>query len=217
MKRPRSKDFDLRCAAVRYLLDVGVPREDIRHEWPLDSGSSGGRVDLAVTRDDRLIGMEIKSASDTVDRLRDQINAMQRAFDVVKVVADTRLEPKLSRGFGAAATTYYSHETRSFVHLYRGDWLPIDDARLAAVDVWGCSRRTTVSGMARLLWRDEARRVAQELGCMVDTREKAVDWLRENARLRDLRPLIIRTMRARSLNRWEEAFWRDFEAAEAAP
>ena len=79
-ERRRSKDFDVRRAIVRRLLDAGIDRRDIRHELTLDTSSSGGRVDLVVLRDRRLIGIEIKSGGDKLDRLAGQLVAMRRVF-----------------------------------------------------------------------------------------------------------------------------------------
>lgn len=209
MRKPkRSNDFDVRCVVVRQLLAEGVPRRDIRHEITLDTYSSAGRCDLAVLRDTRLIGIEIKSGKDKTDRLREQCKAMHRCFDYVRVVVDTRLDGKINAGFWAVSPTWYCHESRGFVSGYRGGWLPEREPRLSYPESWA-SRHANTADMAALLWKDEACPISGS-----KTRTAAIGWIRENMALKELRPCVIDALRTRVPNRWEEAFWRDFDAAE---
>ena len=214
-ERRRSKDFDVRRAIVRRLLDAGIDRRDIRHELTLDTSSSGGRVDLVVLRDRRLIGIEIKSGSDKLDRLEGQLEAMRRAFDSCKVVIDTALRAKVGSRFWQAGPFFYNFAEDRLHDCWLAD-TPVDGAALIAEERGHASRRTTTRDMACLLWRDEAVGVCQALKMQVGTREKGLDWLRENVSLKELRPLVIEELRGRTLNRWEEAFWRDYEGKEMA-
>lgn len=214
-KPERSKDFDVRCAVVRQLLSEGVPRGDIRHEIPMNSWSSGGRVDLAVLRDDRLVGIEIKSGKDKFDRLPAQHQAMRGAFDTVRVVIDTRIAAKALLGFYGGGMHWYRHETGEFVERYRAEWLAAREVRLSAPERWE-GRHSTSTGLTALLWKDEVCPVAAAAGGKSRTRTAAMDWIRENMALKDLRPGVIAALRARALNRWEIAFWRDFATRERA-
>jgi hypothetical protein len=193
------------------LLEEGVPRRDIRHEITLDSSSSGGRVDMAVLRDSWIVGIEIKSGADKLDRLRDQCKAMRRAFDYVRIVIDTRLAPKAEASLWATYPTWYHHGAAGFVSRYQGGWIDQPRPSLSGADSWYESRRTTTPDMAALLWKEEACPISSS-----KTRTAALGWIRENMALKDLRPRIIDALRTRGPNRWEEAFWRDFDALEAA-
>jgi hypothetical protein len=210
MKPKHSKDFDVRCAVVRQLLAEGVSRRDIRHEITLDTYSSAGRCDLAVLRDTNIIGIEIKSGKDKVDRLREQCKAMHRCFDYARIVIDTRLREKLGRSFSVSGTTWYHHETQGFVYGYRGDWRSEPEPRLSFPGGWE-SRHANTADMTSLLWKEEACPISGS-----KTRTAAIGWIRENMALKDLRPRVIEALRNRVLNRWEEAFWRDFDALRVA-
>lgn len=203
----KSKDYDVRAAVVRSLLDQGVPRRDIRHEITLDTASSGGRSDVVVLRN-RLIGIEIKSGSDKLDRLRDQMDGYRRAFDLAHIVCDVK-------HFQAAEYWRYKHN----MHW----WCPklgfLDWAGSIALDgppefiqcqPWR-NEEVSHAPVTRLLWKNEAARVSQRLGGPNGTRVTSIAWLRENARLRELRPLVIEELRARVPNLWEEAFWKRFD------
>ena len=211
MKPKRSNDFDVRVAVVRQLLAEGVPRRDIRHEITLDTYSSAGRCDLAVLRDTHIIGIEIKSGKDKVDRLKEQCKAMHRCFDYICVVLDTRLEEKLGHSFWAAEPYWYHHESSGFVSyswMHKG-WIDQPNPCLTTeTRAWRSSRANTAD-MAALLWKEEACPISGSR-----TRTAALAWVRENMALKDLRPRVIEALRTRCPNRWEEAFWRDFDAAQ---
>jgi hypothetical protein len=208
--KKKSKDFDVRCAVVRQLLAEGVPRRDIRHEITLDTYSSAGRCDLAVLRDDSIIGVEIKSGTDKVDRLKDQCRAMNRCFDYVRIVIDTRLIDKLGDSFWTCGLSWYHHEAQCFVSGYSGEWQKQADPCLSRPDSW-VSKHGNTADMAALLWKEEVCPITGS-----KTRDAALKWVRENMALKDLRPRVIEALRARVPNRWEAAFWRDFDALQEA-
>ena len=204
----RSKDYDVRAAVVTALLGKGVPRTDIRHEITLDTYSSGGRADVVVLRD-RLITIEIKSGSDKLDRLRDQVKRYEQSFDLVHVVCDVKHHEKDRREWNHYGTNWWCPEN-GFVDWGGTARLPEPPEFVHCQ--WGHSYITSVVNVASLLWRNEAVRVSQRLGGPNGTRVAAIAWMRENAKLCELRPLVIEELRARVPNRWEEAFWRRFDA-----
>lgn len=211
----RSNDFDVRAAFVRRLLADGLTRRDIRHELTLDSASSDGRVDMALLLDSEIVGVEIKSGKDVLDRLPDQIRANRLAFDRVAVVLDKRhMEGKPVNPVAARASY-----TTAF-------WLYADGAILDRINATeesrplfqlrqyyshsGRSDDTSPVHMARLLWRYQA---CEIVGCK--TRVRALEVIRERMCLADLRPKVIALMRERQLSRWEESFWHRFDAGQA--
>ena len=73
MAAAKTHDFEIPAAVVRELIRHGIPRHDIRHEITPDSNSSAVRADIvAITHETCIIGIEIKSACDT---LRDGSNS----------------------------------------------------------------------------------------------------------------------------------------------
>ena len=200
-----SKDFEVRSCLVRQLIADGVPRRDIRHELTLDTSSSGGRADVVALLYGFIHGFEIKSGADTLDRPTLQVERYERCFDHVHVVADKRHGE-------AVRTTYrgslaYCHDRRLIV-----DWWNSQPARLHLEGNRACRSRETAPGpMARLLWRCETEVVTSALGCRHKTRFDAIEYLRESASLKQIRPLVIEALRQRQLSAWERAFWRKFD------
>jgi hypothetical protein len=209
-----SKDYHVRAAVVRRLLDEGVSRGSIRHELTLDTASSGGRVDMALLLD-RIIGIELKSASDTLHRLQEQIRAMRLAFDGVWAVADIWHEKSFDKAHFAHAhrllfdrtvdgmlSEAYGYPLRQLVPSFASTW------------GWGGSRETSLYHMASLLWRTEACAIAEQLfGRKFRTREAALGEIREAGSLKALRPLLLAQLRNRPPSRWETAFWARFDSA----
>lgn len=209
----KSKDYDIRAAVVEGLLGAGVARPSIRHEITMDTSSSGGRADIVLLHGGRLWGIEVKSECDTLGRLEAQIERYRAAFDHVRIVADPRHNEALPYVTGtmlwSAADGFHTAWARRMdMDVSVGGWLL--DTRYPESPVH--------TGMMRLLWRDEAIQVAAALGGphgSRTSRETAIDWLRENARLRELRPLVCKALRLRPQNRWEAAFWARFNADRA--
>lgn len=218
VKLLKSTDHEIRAAIVTRLLAGGVARCDIRHEITLDTSSAGGRADIVLLHRDRLACIEIKSGRDKLDRLATQIPAYERAFDTVRLIVDKRHCENLTfRHSCLARWVFWCAERRDFVTKgYRadGEWKPCEPGLLDP-SRWEDSSDTAIAGVARLLWADEARGVARSIGSFTGghrTRSGAIDWMRENARLCDVRPLAVAALRSRELNRWESAFWGKFDA-----
>lgn len=232
MKQKKTKDFDVRAALVRRLLQSGVPRGDIRHEITLDTNSSDGRADLVVLQDKRIAGVEIKSGSDNLNLLDSQLAAYQSAFDAVMVVSDMRHLDGVLDKLSDSRCGFFCPERQDFFSVYRynvaRDGEVVDrvykenqfcpsDSIFYRVGWRGyswdriSSSRTAPCAMARLLWRDELVKIA---GCA--TRSAALDRASEHMSLAQLRPGVVAALRGRVLSRWEEAFWTKYDAMEAA-
>lgn len=226
----KTNDYDLRRAVVAALLAGGVARDAIRHEITLDTSSSGGRVDLVVADDAALFGVEIKSGQDTLSRLAEQSARYRRCFDHVTLVIDARHE--ISADFGADRE--WSQDTRAFAAVavfdaaegfrnvkdwpYRGvsnaPWFP--GVRRQSQKLAGTSPSLSAHAMLCLLWQAEVAAIGEALfpRRIPAARCSAIPKLSELASLSQLRPLVAAALRRRQLNRWEEAFWRRYDAPE---
>jgi hypothetical protein len=99
MPTTKTKDFDIRAALTKTLIDNGIERRDIRHEIPLDTSSSEGRADMVVLTSQKLFGFEIKSGSDTLDRCDRQMISYAQAFDGYGIISDTKHSEKLKHEY----------------------------------------------------------------------------------------------------------------------
>lgn len=204
----QSLDFDIRCCLVNQFIAQGISRSDIRHELTLDSSSSGGRSDMTVFYLGKLHGIEIKSAADTLERLKLQRERYERAFDCVHIVVDKKhIEPAQKIAYWAEA---YCHEKRGLVswNYWAKDYT---DIQLNLANSRSESRETTVISMAHLLWRSETESITDQLGCKRKTRVAGINYIRENTSLAQLRPLIVQTLRQRILSAWESSFWHRYD------
>lgn len=210
-----SNDYDIRALVVRALLDGGIPRDSIRHEITLDSSSSDGRADMVLLFDDRLVGIEIKSGKDTLVRLAEQGPRYAARFDRLVLVADERhraaIEALPYGHFKRHENTLFAgRNTDGTLTLLPDRWsagVPILAGGIGAA-AYGRSRKLCPFSMLQLLWQKE---VAAIVGGSI-TRHAGIDYCAEIMALRELRKCIAVQLRARQLNRWEEAFWTRFDA-----
>lgn len=233
-KHPKTCDMDLRLLVTRALLESGVPRDAIRHEITLDSSSSDGRADIVVALDRELIGIEIKSGKDKLDRLETQRDQYRRRFDKLCLVVDERHVPQ--GDYHAAANWAYRLDFGSVSTVIRGqEGLPAFSDRdfvCPSTPPWqpsriwenrcGPSNKMSPHAMLDMLWASEALEVAAKLvgaGRVPPTvegqRYRVIPHLAEHASIGLLRPLIAQALRSRQLNKWEEGFWSVFDAGEA--
>lgn len=223
-KVEKTNDFDVRRAVVSALIDKGFPRCAIRHEITFDTNSSDGRADLVLAHDRCLIGVELKSGKDTLARIDRQRGAYKARFDHLCLVLDRRFEPE----------TVTAAWDLDFGHLRiaeRGEDGVVRLRRMIGVGghpaPWEHRFRAGVTGerlspfaMLSMLWASEVNTVAHTLvtrGVLdpvkAKQRCKLIPHMAENARLADLRPLVIQALRTRPLNRWEQSFWTRYDAA----
>lgn len=206
MKQGRTKDFDLRAHCVAALLGLGLPREAIRHEITFDTSSSGGRADIVVLREEALIGIEIKSGSDTLDRLALQGPAYRKRFDHTILVHDDRHTGALAE---MRCSCLAGWELLTPDH--------VADSRILRATIFprGYFHRSgdlSPARMLSLLWASEIRGLGQ-----CNTRWAGIDHMSEVMPLRDIRKGVAGLLRTRSLNLWEDAFWCRFDALQQAP
>lgn len=208
----KSDDFAVRCAVVDLLIASGTPRRDIRHELTFDTSSADGRADIVVLSDAQLIGVELKSGRDTIDRLKTQTLTYEMRFDHQVLVYDAAHELKFRAQFG-----YVSGWHAAPIRFNSGvpEW-DSEGRYWNGVGVLSrpndSSHRKTghVSSRAilEMLWRPEVRQIDGSKS----NRFAIIDSLCESMPLRELRPLVVGQLRSRVLNRWEESFWRRYDA-----
>jgi hypothetical protein len=85
---PPTRDRDLRRALRTELAKATGPKSVVFEEFWVPLGDH--RVDVAVV-DTKLRGFELKSASDTLERLPAQVIAFNRIFDYMTLVVDSTL------------------------------------------------------------------------------------------------------------------------------
>jgi hypothetical protein len=210
---PRSKDFDIRAGLVRALLHYGLERRQIRHELPLDTYSSDGRADIVILGHEALIGAEIKSGSDTFDRLVDQAESYGCRFDDKVLVKDIRHREKAAPGWN------YSHILMDWdgaiSTIWRNEHLDQRNQLSALLDgtrrQWVPRRQSPVA-LLSLLHCDEVEAAAAWCGFKVKTRHRAISLLAQEVPLKTIRRQVIAMLGLRELNRWEKAFWTRFDA-----
>lgn len=92
MSGPGSKRYteaDLKCLYLEHLRQLGSINANsvIASEYSL--GRAGRRVDLAILNDE-FVGVEFKSAYDSLKRLRQQLEVYVQCFDRVVLIVDDR-------------------------------------------------------------------------------------------------------------------------------
>lgn len=239
-KSARTNDYDLRRLVVRAILDSGIQREAIKHEITLDTSSSDGRADIVVALDRELIGIEIKSGKDKLGRLETQREQYRRRFDRMCLVLDARHLPKdevirkelPNGGYSEYQTvSHFIHEIRfGSVAIARdgalenapGSYRDLPWGQRCGWDTrYGPSQHQAPAAMLSLLWAKEALSIAADLvsagkippaAGSGGARCRVIPHLAEHASITLLRPRIAASLRERQLNRWEEAFWKRFDA-----
>ncbi|MCA0401310.1 MAG: hypothetical protein LCH38_10900 [Proteobacteria bacterium] len=116
------------------------------------------RIDMAFIGRDYLVGVEIKSSRDTLDRLKDQIRVFRQHIPLVLVALAPKWKNDAVRYVGW--TDLFEVEPGA-VHPVRGHSYYRQD------------RRITVQ-MLDLLWAEELRSVAQHVGLSAPTRTTMV-------------------------------------------
>jgi hypothetical protein len=182
------RDVDIRAALRRHLAAACAddPTTLILDELGVCSGSV--RVDMAVVNG-ALKGFEIKSDSDTLDRLANQANAYNKVFDTLSVVVEKR----------------HLSKVRSMVPAWWG--IHIANAREnGAVDLESVRRerlnhRIDAASLVQLLWRDETLALLQSIGAGVGIRKKPRRYLWEalttSVALVELREMVRRQLKSR--------------------
>lgn len=136
------RDYDVRVAVRAMLVDEHAGENDTRIVEEMGIWSGSARIDLAVING-QLTGYELKSDSDTLDRLPGQAELYSRVFDEVCLVVGSRhaTEAKrlVPRWWGVIVATGVGTDL-ALKRVRKSKPNPKPDQLL----------------VARLLWRDEA-------------------------------------------------------------
>ena len=103
----------LKASFLTHCVDSGIVHKGwcLSSEYRIDGNSR--RADLAALGDGRFVGIEFKSARDTVKRLAGQMDAYLRVFDqVILVVAEKHIEQAL-RQTPLPVTIYVANQSGS--------------------------------------------------------------------------------------------------------
>lgn len=222
MKKPKTNDYDLRAAIVKEFLSAGFERNQIRHEIPMDTASSGGRTDIVLLLNTGIFGIEIKSGKDKLDNATEQVKTMRAAFDGFCVIVDEHHRKKLadddakpygtrSYGWIKACVLLYCPEAKRFNNYYGYEKYEL--SKMFLFEKFHRRKHNHVRALAQCLWAVEIRAA---LGWNTTKQRCAgIDWVQEHMSLKELRPLVVAALRGRELNKWEIAFWKRYDAENA--
>jgi hypothetical protein len=166
-----TRDPDIRAALLPLLRDR-FP--DALHDLILEEfGCNGARIDIAVING-ALHGYEIKSDSDSLDRLKSQIDEYGGVFDYMTLVCGKHL-------LAAAKTQIPKWWGIKLAYVVKGT-VRVRDLRRERKNP-GQKREA----LARMLWKNEAVRCLRRFGFKtVTTRHSIDDVWREASRLLDV-------------------------------
>lgn len=185
----RLRDSDVRRAVHARVLAQhrDDPNTLVLDEFGVHEGAS--RIDIAVVNG-RLDGFEIKSDSDTLERLPAQVEAYGRVFDHVTLVVGTRLIENATK----------------LIPPWWGIKLAECGARgavqIRTVRVAGRNHSLDLAALALLLWRDElvsaVTRLCPGEASSRPTRRALADILARNVSEHVLRDEVRRALKART-------------------
>jgi hypothetical protein len=191
-------EAEIRGAVVEHLRQIR-PNARIIHE--INAGSYGNRIDVLAVDVAEIIAVEIKSAKDKLDRLKDQIAAMQN----VAHIAVAALHEKFLRRDNPnhpdwawppkdaekAITWVYPRSPRGG-HFECGEtWVSFG---------WHRSKQNLPPGSLMMLWRAELHAICARhaiAGGKGATMERAADLIRWNMTGSQITHEICATLRAR--------------------
>lgn len=157
------RDADVRASVIRMLTERHAGDEDTRLVEEMGIWSGTARIDVAVINGE-LVGYELKSDRDTLDRLASQQELYSRVFDRVVLVVGRK------------------HVEAAREAIPR--WWGIMTAKMGPNGVSLLSRRVPKRNpkvdpylLAKLLWRDEALSILEKLGLAKGWRTRSVDDL----------------------------------------
>jgi len=189
----KTRDIDIRTS-LHYMLQKEHENESdtiILDELGLCQGDA--RIDVAVVNG-AINGYEIKSESDTLERLPRQREAYNRVFDTVTVLTASRfiegLEDIIPEWWGVTRAEMKDDGKVEFLTYRQPQQNPNIDPL----------------ALAQLLWRDEAITILKERGLHKGllSKPRQILWnaLAQNLELRDLQDAVRKTLKARK--RWRD-------------
>lgn len=184
----RMRDVDVRILLHEHL--VSKHSQDLDSTFVVDEFGICGeaRVDVAVING-YLTGFELKSESDTLDRLPKQVETYSKVLDYSNlVVAERHFEKALEMlpSWWGYQVVSYSNDKLDIVSKKQPSMSPILDPYL----------------MAQVLWKSEALDILEKLGAGKGMKSKTrqIIWqvLAETMSLDDLRSAIRSTLKCRT-------------------
>lgn len=214
---PKSNEYDIRACVIKTLLHSGIARNRIRIEVPLDTNSSNGRTDIVVLLDKKIACIELKSGRDkfSPEAIKEQTSVYKRTFDYCAVIVDKihKKETMEQRIWGQQRLSNWKWVTATYCHATRAILEDGGRARLMAIPhlpttlFLHASRRTCVYDMLSILWKADIGR---------GTKCGTIDKWRQEMSLIEAREIVTEALLNRPFNKWEEKFWRKFDAEAAA-
>lgn len=218
MRIPKTTDYQIRRALTTHLLDRGYERNQIRHEITFDGHSSDGRGDMIIIRPDiGLIGVEIKSGCDTLDRLVEQRPRYAIRFDRCLLVHDSMLNVKANRDWSVAGWEHVEAELMPgrgvvFADTTGSYWYGLGAFDRGEKDFHHRLPRLSPYAMLLMLWANELTVIA---GAKLN-RQEAIRAIADAKPIGEIRIAVMAALMKRRLNDWEVAFWNKFDKAAAA-
>ena len=168
------RDADIRAAVLRTLHDRFDADGETRIVEEMGVWSGSVRIDVAVINGE-LHGFELKSARDTLERLRGQATLYNQVFDRVTLVTAERHIPSASKDIPNwwGVTVAYSDAAGA--------------TALREIIAPSCNPNIEPLQLARLLWRDEALALLTRYGIDRGVRSGTVEAIA--ARLAERLPL----------------------------
>ena len=156
MKDPCIRQLLRETRLAKYISD---PKSKIVEEMELPAASA--RIDMAVING-HLHGYEIKSASDTLNRLPGQIEAYTKVFDYVSVVTEGKYYNKILENVPSWVGVYlcYNKSGQNHIKVIRSPRL---------------NRNQDPFFLEYLLWKDDLLDLLNEKG--IPHRKKDRNWL----------------------------------------
>lgn len=185
----RLRDSDVRRAVHARVLAQhrDDPNTLVLDEFGVHEGAS--RIDIAVVNG-RLDGFEIKSDSDTLDRLPGQVKAYGAVFDHVTLVVGTRL----FEGASAMIPWWWG--------VKLAECGPRGAVQIRTIRAPRRNHSLDLAALALLLWRDELEsavtRLCPELAGPRLTRRSLADALAQGVTVPVLRDEVRRALKART-------------------
>ena len=181
------RDSDVRAAVLRMLSRRHAHDSTTRIVEEMGVWSGSARIDVAVINGE-LNGYELKSNSDTLERLPQQADLYSRVFDHLTLVVGTKHSAKAAELLPEWWSVLMAHE--------RGGSLRLEPVRIG--DRNPCREPFFV---AQLLWRNEALTILDKLGLAEGWRSKTAPavhrHLSESLPLADLAAHVRETLRRR--------------------
>lgn len=214
MKGRRSKEEnEIRVKVVERLRGM-FPEARIIHELNI-AGEGSRRIDVAAVTEQRLIGVEIKSAKDNLKRLEDQFKAYSECFHFVFVAAHEKHFVEFRERYwreDVASKYYLDHELFSLGKRIKNVWRFPEEIEVEAWEKFDPVRDTAdqprALSMLRMLWADELRQECLRHDIEVKSRATRATMINNmvwNMTGKQVVEAVCRQLRSRPFNEADDA------------